>query len=163
MPKNSRLASWLQDAHSIEKIQSGILERLADGLAAHRELAAGLQSHILQSKEHLNKVKLGLEQLKIQPRPGSLLSRATAGLFKALGDVADGADPLRGLLLLHAIEHLEHATYRALAEAAGTLGYEEIATDSEEIADQELDMADWTEIQLLELVRSSTDRLQPAY
>lgn len=160
--ENDRLVAWLQDAYAMEAAQDSILEKLGELFDDSPEIAADLEAHQAATRQHLVKIGKGLEILKQKPEASRSLPRSVASILRALNRCAADGEPIKSLLLLHATEHLEHATYRALAEAAGTAGQEEIATDSEEIADQELDMADWTEVQLLELVRRSTDKLQPA-
>jgi ferritin-like metal-binding protein YciE len=144
------LTTWLKDAYAMEEGIVEILERQIDQAEAEdmTEAVAKMREHLAMTKTHADRVRSCLEQL------GEDVSHVKSGIANLLGAVHGMTTVMANDRMLKnamgnfAIEHFEISAYRANAEAARALGYEDIAQVCEEIIQEEQQMADWLEGQL---------------
>jgi ferritin-like metal-binding protein YciE len=61
-------------------------------------------------------------------------------------------EKVKDMLMIHAGEHYEHASYMGISEAAKRLGENEIATIADQIAEEEKATAKWAEEQIPGLI-----------
>lgn len=149
---NDTYLAWLNDARAmelgmVETLQSHI--KLADG--KNDKLKKQLEKHLRETEEQAEMVTEAIERYggKVSHGKGmiSKIASSMAGTTAALS----GDDLMKASLSDYAAEHLEIASYTAIATAAEDLGDLETIKMCDKILEQERAMAAWLEANLPEL------------
>lgn len=153
------LITWLNDAYGMEQAQIETLERIINDYEDHPQIQDRLNKHIEETKQQAEDVAGCIEQL------GGSVSKTKSVLGSMLGAAGQmGSRPcdddiVRNMILLHASEHFEHASYISLVSAARELGETEIAEACERIMHEEKEMAAWSEEQIQAMTTSALQRV----
>ncbi|WP_053615376.1 ferritin-like domain-containing protein [Nocardiopsis sp. NRRL B-16309] len=152
MSSREQLITWLNDAYAMEKALEEVLERHAKDAEDHPEVHARITRHIDETREQAETVRGCIDALG-----GSVsgAKSAFASMFGAMQGMANkpaGDTLVKNGLADFAAEHFEIASYKALIQAARSLGEEEIARKLTGILHQEEDMAAFLEEKLPDAV-----------
>ncbi|WP_159945155.1 MULTISPECIES: ferritin-like domain-containing protein [unclassified Nocardiopsis] len=148
MNSREHLISWLNDAYSMEKSLEETLERHAKDAEGDPEMHARITQHIEETRAQAETVQGCIESL------GGKVSKVKSALAGMMGSVQGMANKpagdtmVKNALADYSAEHFEIASYRALIDAARTLGEEQIAQKLTAILRQEEDMARFLEERL---------------
>lgn len=146
------LVAWLNDAYAMEHAQIGTLEQYSKDFDAYDEIRVKLEEHLQETKQQKEEVKAAIERLGGSVSQTKVAIGAFIGAVQGVGTGPYKDELVKNLLVLHANEHFEHISYVALADAAATLGEDEIARMCRAIARQEKSMAEWLEKPLQRIV-----------
>lgn len=155
MSGKARLIDWLNDAYAMEQAIEENLERHVKDAEGEPEVHARLQLHLEETRRQAETVKWCVESL------GGKVSGAKnvfANMFGAIQGMANkpAKDTLvKNSLADYAVEYFEIASYKALIEAARSLGEEGIAGKLTVILREEEEMARFLEHKLPQAVRAS--------
>lgn len=142
------LVSWLNDAYAMEDTQIQMLERVINDFDDSDEVRRELTAHLEDTKQQKERIQECLESLDEKPSKMKSLFSKVMGNMQGMSTSGAQDTQMKDMLMLHAGEHFEHASYEALAAAADKLGYEDIAQTCRDIAKQEQATADWAEGQI---------------
>ncbi|MGH7997490.1 MAG: DUF892 family protein [Opitutaceae bacterium] len=143
MDLRPKLTGWLQDALAIEEAMIRILGRHLVAAAHYPQLAERLRQHLADTRRHAEQVHGCLKALG---GSRSTLESAAARVMTALQTAADlllADQVLTNTAAEAGLEHLEIATYCAIAAAADQAGERETAKTIREIMAEDQAMADW--------------------
>lgn len=155
MASNSFLVAWLNDAHAMEAGIVEALERQVDLAADHPQVQTGIQQHLEATRRHQEMVAGCLEQLGEKP---STVKDVVASMSGKVGGMMPGGakdDLVKAAINDYATEHMEIASYTALASAAHQAGEAGIAAKCEQILAEEQAMARWLEEHMPVLVQEA--------
>jgi ferritin-like metal-binding protein YciE len=146
-PQDARqeLITGLRNAHGLEQQAIEMLEGNADRLENYPELKARCATHLEESRQHQSLVAQCLEDLGESP---STMKDTAMGLAQSLQMMVHSAtsdEVLKNSFTGFAFEHFEIAAYTALNVMARAAGEERIAQTTEQILQQEREMARWLE------------------
>ena len=142
------LIAWLNDTYAIEQAHVTILERYMQDFSDNADIRTELRHYLSETRGQMNDVKECIVSL------GGNVTQLTAALSKVVSSLQEASaspyndEQVKHLSMLHAAAHYEHASYTAVAEAAHSLDEDDIAETCEQLAEQELAMADWATEQL---------------
>lgn len=148
MNNRRQLIAWLNDAYSMERSLSQVLDNHVSDAKDHPELQSKLGAHLAETKEHIRQVERCLELLGEKPsvvkdvfgRVMGTVEGAATGMFRD--------ELVKNLLADYSAEHFEIAAYQSLVAAAEQLGLPEIRTICAGILEQEGAMAAWLATQI---------------
>ncbi|MFA7253586.1 MAG: DUF892 family protein [Patescibacteria group bacterium] len=112
------LIEWLKNAYAMEQQIVQTLEAHAKDFDSMPEMQEMIEQHIEETKDQADRVKMEVERL------GDEVSSVKSGLAEAMGMMTGmGSDLFKDKIVKnaiaeHATEHLEMATYEAIATAA---------------------------------------------
>ncbi|HOX40922.1 MAG TPA: DUF892 family protein [bacterium] len=154
MEENKKtLITWLNDAYSMEESIADTLEGMIEDAEDYPEFKTQLEDHLEQTKSQAERVRGEIERL------GGDVSTVKKMMADAMGSiqavVPDMAKDkvIKNAIAGHATEHLEMASYMALAAAADELGETETADVCRKIMEEEKEMGKKTEKMLPEIVK----------
>ena len=129
----------LKDMYSAEKQLVDALPKMAEA-ASTGELRQAFETHLNETRGHLNKVQALLQELS--ENPGSKVCKGMQGLIEEGNEAMkdQGSAVVRDVHLILAaqkVEHYEIASYGGLRAYARELGFDEAAQTLEGILDQE--------------------------
>lgn len=142
------LITWLNDAYGMEQAQIETLERIINDYEDHPQIQDRLNKHIKETRQQAEDVAGCIEQLGGSVSKTKSVLGSMMGAAGQMGPRSYDDDVVRNMILLHASEHFEHASYLSLISAARELGETEIAETCERIMREEEDMASWSEEQI---------------
>lgn len=151
------LLNWLKNAYAMEK---GMIETLEENIG-DAEDDPNMSSAVEKMRQHIDETKIQAEKVKsaIESLDGDV-SEIKTELTKAHQKTMSMALDLhkdhgvKNLILAHAAEHLEMASYMAIAKAAEMCQEEEIASMAREIMKQETQTGEKIEEEIENAVRS---------
>lgn len=150
--KRDQLITWLKDAYGMEKMQLKMLDEFIDDFEGDSEIRGRLEDHKRQTESQRERVEQSLEMLDESPSKIKEMASSMMGTSQGMGTTFSGDTRVKDMLMLHAGEHFEHASYMGIKEAAEQLGETEIAAMAGQIADEEKAAADWSVEQLPKVV-----------
>lgn len=153
------LITWLNDAYGMEQAQMQALERVINDYEEYSEIQDRLNQHIEETKQQAEDLETIIENLGGSVSKTKSLLGTMMGAVQQMGTRTYGDDIVRNMILLHASEHFEHASYKSLITAANELGETEVAEVCEGILEEEKDMATWTEQQIEEMAKAMKHRV----
>ncbi len=161
MSNPNLMVPWLNAAHAMEKAQLPILEAHARQAQDHPLIAARLEEHLEQTRNHVLAMegcvgRLAHPTSTVKAHIGTLLGTLQVMSSGVLGDAV-----VRNFLAGYAAEKYEIGVYRALIALASEMGDAETAEVCQRILREEEDMARWIEEQIPTVVRE-TLRLRSA-
>lgn len=146
------LIDWLRDAHAMEMQAEKMLTSTAERLQHYPDFKARIEQHIEETRQQARQVSQCIEQLggstsliKDTAAKATALAQGMSGLF-----VSD--EVVKALLASYTFEHMEIASYRSLAAAAGAIGDTRTREVCESILLEEVAMADWLHAQIPSIV-----------
>lgn len=149
------LITWLKDAYAMEHAMiKNMRAHIGDmeGVEGTKEAVSKIEEHISQTESQAEKLKSEIERLG---EDVSTLKTEMAELGAAMsGLMSDmSADKMiKNAIADHAAEHLEMATYQAIAKAAEMCEEDETAQMAREIMEQETKMGEQLETELDNMV-----------
>lgn len=155
MAEHNLIITWLNDAYGMEQSQIEMLERFIKDYDAYPQIRARLEEHLEETRMQVQLVRSCIESL------GGKASATKSFMGKMMGaaqGISTGPykdEVVKNMLILHAGEHFEHASYLAIAYAAQMHEYDEVADVCLRISNEEKRMADWTESQIPEVIRAT--------
>ncbi|NYI99101.1 ferritin-like metal-binding protein YciE [Streptomonospora nanhaiensis] len=155
MDSREHLVVWLNDAYAMEKALEETLESHAKDAEGDPDVHARILRHIDETREQAQTMRECVESLGgsvsgAKSVVGNLFGTGQAVFNKPLKDTL-----VKNALADYAAEHFEIACYRALIEAAHSLGEDAIAARLTPILRQEEDMARFLEERLPMTVRAA--------
>ena len=159
MDQKDLFVSWLNDAYSMEKSITQVLENHVKDAKDHPQLQAKLQEHLDKTQHHAEIVEGCLQALG--KRPSAVKSTMAAMMGRAQGmSTALAKDELvKDSLADVSTEYFEIASYQALIAAAEKLGEQGCVTGFQEIVRDEEEMATWLNQQLPMLVQETMQQV----
>jgi ferritin-like metal-binding protein YciE len=153
MEHNEFFIAWLHNAHAMENKLIQVLEEHIDQATDFPEVSSVLEQHLEETKKHAGTVErilrdLGEDTSKVKDTMGNIMGMVTGSSTATAEDRV-----VKNSIADFAAEHMEIASYKALIAAAEELGHPEIASDLEDILEDEEEMAEWLDDNLPELVR----------
>ncbi len=156
MPTTEVLMSWLNDAHAAEQAQISMLQQVSQLFQKYPEVLSGLEEHLETTRPQADRVRECIETLGGTVTTGtSLLETMASPARDVLTHLSESEMTIKTVVMLHAAEHFEHASYMALAERARACGEDKVAEVCEQIAEEEKQAANWMEAQLPSVVRAA--------
>lgn len=131
------LINWLNNAYAIEMTQVKTLEAHADDAAELPEYESQLREHIEETREQAERVHNAIESLGGDVSTMKDISGQVMGYFQGIAAEPFGDKLVKNAVAEHAAEHLEMATYQAIAVAATACQEDEVAEMAQEIMEQE--------------------------
>lgn len=129
----------LKDMYSAEKQLTEALPKMAKA-ASNSELKQAFQSHLEQTKRHMETVRGILDEMDVNP--GNKVCKAMQGLIEEGSEVVKEqgqADAKDAALIAAAqkVEHYEISTYGTLRAYAEVLGHSDAANRLQQLLDEE--------------------------
>ncbi len=143
MPESTQehLTTHLRDAHAIETQSIRQLERAIE-LSEDSEMEQLYSRHLEQTHEQEQLIRERLEAYELKPSAvRDLTMRSGAIGLRQLADIPPDT-PVKLAMHFYAFEHLEAATYEALARIARAADDAETADVAEQILEQEREAAE---------------------
>ena len=152
MPNENILVPWLNDAYAMESALIQILQSHAKQAEGHPLIAAKLEEHLEQTRNHALSIKGCVERhghhtSGFKSGAGSLL-----GALQALATGIFGDALVKNLLADYSAEKFEIISYRALITAASDMGDQQTVEVCQGILVEEEQMARWIEDNLSAVV-----------
>lgn len=154
------LITWLNDAYAMEESQVEMLERFIKDFDSEPDIKSRLQEHLDMTRQQREDIKTCLGRLDQTPSKVKSLLGNLLGMAQGMSTGPYKDELIKNMLLLHAGEHFEHASYLALVTAAEECCEDEIADVCERIAEEENDMADWAGESLPDIVSSTMQQIE---
>jgi ferritin-like metal-binding protein YciE len=145
------LVAWLRDAHAMERTTVDIMDRLADRLARHPQLAAGFREHWRESIGQVERIETCLKNLGSDTSTLKDLTSRFMGIAQAYAVAVVPDEIVKDCLAVYASRHFEIAAYMSLGAAALTLEEPAVAQMCDDHLHQERAMANWLEQQIPEV------------
>lgn len=147
------LVAWLNDAYAMEKAQIKMLEQFIKDFESQTPIKEKLKAHLEETRQQCEDVGICIEKLggKVSATKSALGN--FAGLLQGASSGPFKDELVKNMIMIHAGEHFEHATYLAIAAAAEECGQDEVAQLCTKIVAEEKAVADWSE-QILPAVAS---------
>jgi ferritin-like metal-binding protein YciE len=134
--EQDHLVNHLRDTHALEQQSIRQLERSQE-MSQAQEMQELYGEHLEQTREHEQLIKERLEARELKPSAvKDLTMRAGAIGLRQLAEIPPDT-PVKLAMHFYALEHLEIATYEALAHIARREGDDETAKVAEKILEQE--------------------------
>ncbi|WP_445156846.1 ferritin-like domain-containing protein [Halomonas sp. E14] len=137
------LEDWLRDAHAMEKQAEQMLETHAKRLEHYPQLQARIEQHLTETRGQTERIEQCLSLLGTDVSTFKDLGAQMSAFGQAMGAMMSGDEVMKAGLAHYAFEHFEIASYKALIQAAETVGKPEIARICQEILKEEEAMAQW--------------------
>ncbi len=137
------LEDWLRDAHAMEKQAEKMLETQAGRLEHYPQLKARIEQHITETRGQLEKLEQCLSLLGTDTSAVKDIGGKLAAFGQGMSGMMASDEVVKGNMASYAFEHFEIASYKALIQAAETVGKPEIASLCQEILKEEEAMAQW--------------------
>lgn len=156
--KEDRLHQWLRDAHAMEEQALTMLNAQAQRLEHYPELRNRIEKHIQETESQERRLRELLEQngggtsaMKDAMGKMTAMMQGMSGLFA-------GDEVVKGAMAGYVFEHLEIASYRALAAAAAAAGDTRTEQLCESILEEEENMARWLDEHMPQIVETFLER-----
>lgn len=152
MVQRADLIKWLNTAYASEMQIVDILKHHVEDAIDYPEIKEKIQQHLELSKEHAEKVKKCITEL------GGEVNKIKAGVMQLIGEAAGitsgvmGTPVIENAIKEFATENYELALYSVIHRYAEELDETEVMDTVESILDDEMEMADWLDANLTELV-----------
>ncbi len=138
-----RLDQWLRDAHAMENQAEQMLSAQAARIEHYPELKARIERHVTETREQAAMLERCMERRGTTTSTLKDLAGRVAAMAQGIGGMFAGDEVVKGAMAGYTFEHLEIATYTALAAAAEQAGDPATAEVCRTICKQEEEMADW--------------------
>jgi ferritin-like metal-binding protein YciE len=138
-----RVAQWLRDAHAMEEQAETMLTAQAGRLERYPELRSRIEQHIEETKRQASRIEACLEQLDSSSSGMKDLAGKFTATMQGVGGMFAGDEVVKGAMAGYVFEHMEIASYTALAAAAEKAGEPEVARVCRQNLEEEKAMADW--------------------
>jgi ferritin-like metal-binding protein YciE len=148
------LVSWLNDAYAMEQAQVEMQERFIKDFADEPDIRQKLEEHLEETKQQAEDLKACLGGMNESVSGFKSAMGNLVGMFQGMSTGMYKDEKIKNMIMLHAGEHFEHASYIALEAAAKSEGREEVAQLAGRIAEEERATAEWAEERLPALVES---------
>jgi ferritin-like metal-binding protein YciE len=155
MDQKETVVTWLKDAYAMENGIVQVLEKQVDMTAEHPEIQSGIQRHLEATRGHADTVRQCLEQLGEDPSALKSGMAKVGGMMQGIMMGMPEDSLVKAALQDYSTEHMEIASYTALIVAARDAGLTRVAEACEGILRDEKAMAEWLEIQLPLVVRTT--------
>jgi len=157
MNPKEQVVTWLRSAHATEKSVEQNLQQHAKAADGYPELQQRLQTHLEETRRHLQQVEQCLDSLGEKPAAGKEAMSSLVGNMKAMGEKVFQDELVKNALSDYATEHFEIACYRSLAAGAEHAGLPKVARVAEQILKDEEAMAHWLEQRIPSLTNRFLD------
>jgi ferritin-like metal-binding protein YciE len=139
------LVAWLNNAHAMEDAQIKMLEQFIKDFKDQASIKEKLEAHLQETRQQREDVAQCIEGLggKVSVTKSALGN--VVGLLQGVSSGPFKDELVRNMIMIHAGEHFEHATYLAIVAAAEECGCDEVAQICARIATEEKAVADWSE------------------
>jgi ferritin-like metal-binding protein YciE len=148
MTHTEQLITWLNSAYSMEQSLAKVLENHAKDAKDHPEMRSRLEEHIIETRNHADRVAECLGMLGEKPSTMKAAMGNVMGMVQGASTGMFRDELIKNVLADYASEHFEIACYRSLIAAAEALEKPEIAEICAEILEEEESMAAWLEEQI---------------
>jgi ferritin-like metal-binding protein YciE len=142
------LIAWLRDVHAMERASVDIMDRLADRLSRHPELAVRFREHWRDSMGQVQRIETCLKNLGSDTSAFKDLTSRFIGIAQAYAVAVVPDEIVKDCLTVYASRHFEIAAYISLGAAALTLEEPAVAQMCEQNLQEERAMASWLEQQI---------------
>jgi ferritin-like metal-binding protein YciE len=140
---NKTVDQWLRDAHAMEEQAEQMLTAQAGRIENYPALKARIEQHIGETRSQRARLEACLDARGASTSGmKDFAGRATA-MMQGIGGMFAGDEVVKGAMAGYTFEHMEIASYRALAAAARAVGDETTARVCEDICEEEEEMAAW--------------------
>jgi|SRR5690606_7178942 len=139
---------WLRDAHAMEQQAEIMLTATAERLRNYPELKARIEQHVEETRRQAKLVRSCIERLGGDTSTVKDTAARMMAMAQGLSGMFVSDEVVKASLASYTFEHMEIASYRALAAAADACGDAETKRICEEILPQEEAMADWLSQQM---------------
>lgn len=143
MSNRERLLKWLQDAYAMEQEAETMMKSMVGRLEHYPELEARIEAHIAETRQQAEEVKGCIERLDGSTPMAKSAAASVMASVQALGNAMMSDEVVKGVGICYGFEHMEVASYRALAIAAEAAGEPEVGEICKRILQQEQAMAEW--------------------
>lgn len=143
MTQKDVLLAWLNDTYAMERRQVEILTRHAREAGRLAPLQQKLQEHVEITRRHADTLSDCIAQLGGTEPPAMAPDQQASPEAGSRDDLGD--ELVRLTMDEYASESFEIIRYKALMEAAGASGHNDLVPVFEEIMGDEEDMAAWLE------------------
>jgi ferritin-like metal-binding protein YciE len=146
------LVAWLNNAYAMEREIVEILKGHLNDAKGHTDIEEKIGEHLDKTEGHSDKVKQCLDKLGEKP------NNLKTGIAKLMGVVmGESTSMMEDKLVKNAVaefatENLEIATYQVIHTMASMLEEDEIAEKCNEIIQEEIEMAEWLQENLSDVV-----------
>lgn len=154
MTHTEQLTTWLNSAYAMEQSLAKVLENHAADAKDHPEMRGRLEEHIIETRNHAERVKECLEKLGEKPSTMKSAMGNVMGMVQGASSGMFRDELVKNVLSDYASEHFEIACYRSLVAAAEEANQPEIAEVCRGILDEEESMAVWLEEQIEDVTRT---------
>lgn len=141
--RNEILATWLRDAHAMERATIDNIERLIERMSDHPEVAQRYREHLAESRRQLDRINLCLKSLGADSSVVKDAATRLMGILEAYAPGASSDEPVKHCLAAYGWESFEIASYTSLIAAADACGQTTIKQACEQSLAEERAMADW--------------------
>lgn len=155
MNEHKQLIAWLNDAYSMERSLTKVLENHAKDAEGFPDLHQRQEQHMTETQGHAQRIERCLSILDEKPSTVKGMMGSAMGTVEGVATSVFRDEIMKNTLMDYAAEHLEIACYRSLITAANELGQVEIARICGEILNEEEAMAEWIEQRLPDITRIS--------
>ncbi len=155
MNEHKQLIAWLNDAYSMERSLTQVLENHTHDAGGFAEIHQREEQHLIETQGHAQQIERCLSILGEKPSTVKGMMGSAMGMIEGTAPGVFRDEIMKNVLMDYAAEHLEIACYRSLITAANELGQAEIARICEQILKEEEAMAEWIEQRLPEITRMS--------
>lgn len=131
------LLNWLNNAYSMEMGLIQVLEKHKNEAGEHMNIAEMIEEHIKETRAQAEMVKSEIERLGGDVSKLKEWGAEISGFLQGIMSGMFEDKLVKNAIADHAAEHLEMATYKALAKAAEIEGDERVKTMAENIMHQE--------------------------
>lgn len=152
--EKEQLITWLRDAHAMERNTETVLAQHLQEARDYPDLAAQLELHLRQTREHSRNVEDCLTNLGAT---ASLVKDSAAGMMGMMQGLSTGVfrdGQVKNALSLYAMEHFEIACYSSLIAVAEDAGLVDVAHACSDILREEAAMANWLEEKIPQITRT---------
>jgi len=145
MNERKQLIAWLNDAYSMEKSLTKVLENHTKDAVGFPEIRDRDEQHLFETHGHARQLERCLAILGEKPSTIKGMMGSAMGTFEGAASGIFRDEIMKNFIMDCAAEHMEIACYRSLIAAANELGETEIAQICGEILKEEEAMAEWLE------------------
>jgi ferritin-like metal-binding protein YciE len=147
MDQRGDLIKWLNNAYASEMQIVEILKNHVEEAKDYHDVKNKIQEHLELSKDHVEQIKKCIIEL------GGEVSNMKSGSIRLIEELSKASSGIiENAAKAFAIENYELALYSVIHRYAEELDEEEVMDTIESIMDEEMDMADWLDTNLSELV-----------
>jgi ferritin-like metal-binding protein YciE len=160
MDTHEQIITWLRDAHAMERSMESVLERHIADAAEQPLLRERLERHLVETRQHAQRVEGCLEALNATPSTTKDLAANFLGALQGMSSALFRDEVVKNTLAEYAMEHFEIACYSSLIAAAENAGLIDLAHTCSELLREEAAMAIWLEDEIPKITRRYLE--QPA-